>query len=94
VWHKVTRADSNTRTASREQAGENRETAHASPELPVNDPLRELSPTAARLLEAAKTILARDGFAHLTFGEIAAESGETGSLIRYHFGSKIGRAHV
>lgn len=86
----MTRADSKRRTASRDPAGENRETAPANRELPVDDPLRELSPTAARLLEAAKTILARDGFAHLTFDEIGAESGETGSLIRYHFGSKAG----
>ncbi len=79
-----------TGTASQDEGGETRVVADRSPGLPVNDPLRELSPTAARLLEAAKTILARDGFAHLTFDEIAAESGEAGSLIRYHFGSKAG----
>ena len=76
MWRKVARAISKTTDAARE--------------LPVRDPLRDLSPTATRLLEAAKTILARDGFARLTFDAIAAESGETASLIRYHFGSKAG----
>ncbi len=58
--------------------------------LPVNDPMPALSPTATRILEAAKRVLARDGFSKLTFEAIAAESGENAALIRYHFGSKAG----
>ena len=59
-------------------------------ELPISDPTPELSPTAARILEAAKRVLARDGFRALTFERIAAEAGENPALIRYHFGSKAG----
>jgi len=59
-------------------------------ELPISDPTPDLSPTAARILEAAKRVLARDGFRALTFEKIAAEAGENPALIRYHFGSKAG----
>jgi AcrR family transcriptional regulator len=59
-------------------------------ELPFDDPSPDLSPTAARLLEAAKRVLARDGFRGLTFETIAKEAGENPALIRYHFGSKAG----
>lgn len=57
---------------------------------PLLDPTPHLSPTAERLLEAARLILKRDGFDHLTYEAIAEESGETQSLIRYHFKSKSG----
>jgi AcrR family transcriptional regulator len=59
-------------------------------ELPISDPTPDLSPTAARILEAARRVLARDGFRGLTFERIAAEAGENPALIRYHFGSKAG----
>jgi AcrR family transcriptional regulator len=59
-------------------------------ELPFDDPTPDLSPTAARILEAAKRVLARDGFRGLTFETIAREAGENPALIRYHFGSKAG----
>jgi len=59
-------------------------------ELPISDPTPDLSPTAARILEAARRVLARDGFRGLTFEKIAAEAGENPALIRYHFGSKAG----
>ena len=59
-------------------------------ELPISDPTPHLSPTAARILEAAKRVLAGDGFRGLTFAKIAAEAGENPALIRYHFGSKAG----
>jgi len=59
-------------------------------ELPISDPTPDLSPTAARILEAARRVLARDGFRALTFEKIAAEAGENPALIRYHFGSKAG----
>ncbi len=59
-------------------------------EIPIDDPAPDLSPTAARILEAAKRVLLRDGFRMLTFERIAAEAGENPALIRYHFGSKAG----
>ena len=59
-------------------------------ELPFSDPTPDLSPTAARILEAARRVLSRDGFRALTFETIAEEAGENPALIRYHFGSKAG----
>ena len=59
-------------------------------ELPISDPTPDLSPTAARILAAAKHVLFRDGFKALTFETIAREAGENPALIRYHFGSKAG----
>jgi AcrR family transcriptional regulator len=59
-------------------------------ELPFSDPTPDLSPTAARILEAARHVLSRDGFRGLTFETIAKEAGENPALIRYHFGSKAG----
>ncbi len=59
-------------------------------ELPIEDPTPRLAPTAARILEAAKRVLARDGFRALTFANIADEASENPALIRYHFGSKAG----
>ena len=53
-------------------------------------PTPSLAPTAERLLEAARAVLRRYGFERLTFEAIASESGETQSLIRYHFGDKAG----
>jgi AcrR family transcriptional regulator len=58
--------------------------------LPIEDPTPDLSPTAVRILEAAKRVLRRDGFRALTFELIAREAGENPALIRYHFGSKAG----
>ena len=59
-------------------------------ELPFSDPTPDLAPTAARILEAAKRVLASEGFRGLTFETIAKEAGENPALIRYHFGSKAG----
>jgi AcrR family transcriptional regulator len=59
-------------------------------ELPIEDPTPDLSPTAVRILDAAKRVLYRDGFRALTFETIAREAGENPALIRYHFGSKAG----
>ena len=59
-------------------------------ELPFSDPTPDLAPTAARILEAAKRVLSRDGLRGLTFETIAKEAGENPALIRYHFGSKAG----
>jgi len=57
---------------------------------PVEDPAADLSPTAKRILAAARRVLARDGFAGLTFEAISAEAGENKSAIRYYFGGKAG----
>ena len=53
-------------------------------------PLAELPATARRILEAARRILEREGYAGLTYEAIAAESGEYKDSVRYHFGSKAG----
>jgi len=52
--------------------------------------LSELSPTALRILDAARRILERDGYTGLTLRRIGDEAGETKSLIVYHFGGKDG----
>jgi AcrR family transcriptional regulator len=49
-----------------------------------------LTPTAARILEAAKHILADKGFAALTLEAIAEAAGVNKAATRYHFGSKAG----
>lgn len=54
----------------------------------VSDPAAKLSPTAQRLLAAARRVLARDGFSGLTLDAISAEAGENKASIRYHFGDK------
>ena len=53
-------------------------------------PAADLSPTAARILEASKRLLDERGFAGLTFEAIAAEAQENKASIRYHFGNKSG----
>ena len=54
------------------------------------DPAADLSPTAARILEARKRLLDERGFGGLTFEAIAAEAHENKASIRYHFGNKAG----
>jgi AcrR family transcriptional regulator len=49
-----------------------------------------LSPTAARIVEAAKRIVAERGFSALTLEAIAAEADVNKAATRYHFGSKAG----
>ena len=56
----------------------------------LTDPAAELSPTATKLLEAARRVVARDGFPGLTLEAIQAESGMNKSLVWYHFGGKPG----
>jgi AcrR family transcriptional regulator len=48
------------------------------------------SPTAVRILEAAKRILSERGYAKLTLQAIEEESGEYRALVAYYFGSKQG----
>ncbi len=49
-----------------------------------------LPPTAQRLLEAARRLLARSGYNSLTVEAIGLEAGENKALVRYYFGSKNG----
>lgn len=58
--------------------------------FPGSDPLSEISPTARRILSAARRVLLRDGFGGLTFEAISAEANEHKGLIAYHFGNKAG----
>jgi AcrR family transcriptional regulator len=53
-----------------------------------DDPTAQLSPTARRLVAAARTLLARGGFEALTVEGVAAEAGAYRDSVRYHFGSK------
>jgi len=46
--------------------------------------------TSTSLLEAAKTVLRRSGYAGLSTRDVAAEAGVPLSQIHYHFGSKQG----
>jgi AcrR family transcriptional regulator len=48
------------------------------------------SPTAVRILEAAKRILSERGYARLTLQAVEEESGEYRALVAYYFGSKQG----
>jgi AcrR family transcriptional regulator len=57
-------------------------------EPPTADPAEGLSPTARRLLAAARRVLARDGFSGLTLEAITSEAGENKAAVRYHFGGK------
>ena len=52
------------------------------------DPTAQLSPTARRLVAAARTLLARGGFEALTVESVAAEAGAYRDSVRYYFGSK------
>ena len=54
----------------------------------TDDPTAQLSPTARRLVAAARTLLARGGFEALTVEGVAAEAGAYRDSVRYYFGSK------
>ena len=56
--------------------------------VPASYITTELSPTAQRILAAARRVLERDGYSGLTLQRVAAEAGEHKSLVIYHFGSK------
>jgi AcrR family transcriptional regulator len=57
-------------------------------EPPTADPAEDLSPTARRLLAAARRVLARDGYSGLTLEAITSEAGENKAAVKYHFGGK------
>ena len=52
--------------------------------------LRDLAPTARRILAAARTILAERGYADLTMSAVEQESGLNRALVSYYFGGKAG----
>jgi AcrR family transcriptional regulator len=52
------------------------------------DPTARLSPTAQRLVAAARRLLARGGYEALTVEAVAVEAGAYRDSVRYYFGSK------
>jgi len=48
------------------------------------------SPTARRILDAARQILSEQGYSRLTLQAVEEESGEYRALVAYYFGSKQG----
>ncbi|MBU2602369.1 MAG: TetR/AcrR family transcriptional regulator [Actinobacteria bacterium] len=58
--------------------------------FPVDDPLSSLHPSARVILEAARQILAQEGFAALSLQAIAHRAGMNKAAVHYHFGSKDG----
>ena len=76
-------------TSKRPLARDPRWHSGALPTLPT-----DLPPTPQRLLEAARTVLEKKGYAGLRLEAISEESGLAHSLIRYHFGSKAGLVGV
>jgi AcrR family transcriptional regulator len=55
---------------------------------PTEDPTAQLSPTARKLVAAARRLLARGGYQALTVEAVAAEAGAYRDSVRYYFGSK------
>jgi AcrR family transcriptional regulator len=58
------------------------------PQRPTDDPTAQLSPTARKLVAAARRLLARGGYEALTVEAVAAEAGAYRDSVRYYFGSK------
>ncbi len=54
----------------------------------TEDPTAQLSPTAKKLVAAARRLLARRGYEALTVEAVAAEAGAYRDSVRYYFGSK------
>jgi AcrR family transcriptional regulator len=54
----------------------------------TDDPTAQLSPTAQKLVAAARRLLARGGYEALTVEAVAAEAGAYRDSVRYYFGSK------
>jgi AcrR family transcriptional regulator len=59
-------------------------------EVGVQPTRRELAPTAQRILQGARRVLLKKGFAGLTMQQIEKESGMNRALVHYYFGSKAG----
>jgi AcrR family transcriptional regulator len=54
----------------------------------TEDPTSQLSPTAQKLVAAARRLLARGGYEAVTMEAVAAEAGAYRDSVRYYFGSK------
>jgi AcrR family transcriptional regulator len=54
----------------------------------ILDPAERLSPTARRLVDAARRLLARGGYEALTVEAVVADAGAYRDSVRYYFGSK------
>jgi AcrR family transcriptional regulator len=72
----------------RERARWRREDVMTEPQRPTEDPTARLSPTARKLVVAARRLLARGGYEALTVEAVAAEAGAYRDSVRYYFGSK------
>lgn len=70
------------------ERGGSRASRRATLNLPGAGP--GLAPTAQRLLDAARRVLARSGYNSLSVEAIGREAGENKALVRYYFGSKNG----
>ena len=61
----------------------------------IEDPRARLSPTALRVLEAARRVIVEEGFEKLTLSRISEVSGEKNvAAVKYYFGSKSGLVSV
>jgi len=60
------------------------------PALRLDDPRSSLSPTARRILTAARRVIRRGGLAKLSIQAVATEAGELKSTVAYQFGDKAG----
>lgn len=67
-----------------------RTAGHAGTKPGAAQAARDLPPTAAKLLAAARRILVRKGYASLTMQAIEEEAGINRALVHYYFGSKAG----
>jgi AcrR family transcriptional regulator len=56
----------------------------------VTADLRDLPPTARRILAAARTIVSERGYSELTMAALERESGANRALVGYYFGGKAG----
>ena len=68
--------------------------AVAAPGLPPmpdgGDSIKGLSPTAARLVAAARDVLIDEGFTGMTLDAVTGLAGENKASVKYHFGNKAG----
>lgn len=65
-------------------------TSATAPAAPARGPGRPSTGARDRILEAAFTVLAREGYARLTTAKVAGLAGQNKALISYHFGGKAG----
>ena len=56
----------------------------------LSSPLDDLSPTARKILAAARRLVVRGGYDAVSIQAVANEAGELKSTVAYHFGDKAG----